>query len=361
MAKVLYVFRPGRADLIARHKLGESPRDMLYGMADINADEFAVSFIERNDSRWDWRRRLFHPLDGWLSRRLRMGFSLHFALQHLRDLRRADCIVSTADVIGLPIALLKWLRLIQTPVIYVSQGLTDRLGDLPPESRTFRLLRFWYGCWLRSLERVIVLGEGAIDPLVTLFHLEASRVAAAPFGVDERFWTPGGARGDFILSVGSDPARDYAMLLSAIDDLPTKIITRLPINDAREHVQIASDVTDVELRELYRTARMVVTPLFDVAQPSGQSASLQAMACGAAVILSDTRGLWEREHMIHMENCYLVQPGDVPALRAAMRFLWDNPGEAERIGANARRSIEGRYNCAAFAAMLEDHMRNLLA
>jgi glycosyltransferase involved in cell wall biosynthesis len=85
------------------------------------------------------------------------------------------------------------------------------------------------------------------------------------------------------------------------------------------------------------------------------------MACGAAVILSDTRGLWEREHMIHMENCYLVKPGDVPALRAAMRFLWDNPGEAERIGANARRTVEARYNTAAFAAMLEDHIRNLLA
>jgi len=358
--EILYIFRPGRSDLMQRHEQGTSPRDMLYGMADIT--EFSVSFIERDDSRWDWRRRLVNPIDCWLSRRIRMGFSLHFALQHLGDLRRADCIVSTADVIGLPIALLKWMRVIRTPVIYISQGLTDRLGDLPSHSRTFRLLRAWYGRWLRSLERVIVLGEGAIDPLVTLFNLDESRVAAAPFGVDETFWSieDDHPREDFILSVGSDPARDYRTLLAAVGDLPAKIVTRLPIEDPRPSVQIESYFSDVELRHLYQCARMVVTPLLDVAQPSGQSATLQAMACGAAVILTDTRGLWERQHMIHNENCILVQPGDVPALREALRFLWENPGQAERIGANARRSIEARYNAAAFAAMLEDHIRDVI-
>ena len=360
--KILYIFRPGRSNLIERHQRGESPRDMLYGMADINPDEFAVSFIERDDTRRDWRRRLSSPLDRWASRRLRMGFSLHFALQHWGKLRRADVIISTADVVGLPIALLKWLRLIPTPVIYISQGLTDRMDALPPDSRSYRFFKKWYGRWLRSLERVIVLGEGAIDPLLATFNLDAARVAAAPFGVDAGFWSPdeNSARGDFILSVGSDPARDYETLLAALDDLPATIVTRLPLTDTRESVQIAADFSDVELRGLYQSARIVVTPLLDVAQPSGQSASLQAMACGAAVILSDTRGLWEREHMRHMENCCLVQPCDVPALRAAMQFLWDNPAHAERIGANARRSIEARYNSRAFAAMLEVHIRDLL-
>jgi glycosyltransferase involved in cell wall biosynthesis len=39
------------------------------------------------------------------------------------------------------------------------------------------------------------------------------------------------------------------------------------------------------------------------------------MACGKAVILSDTAGLWDREQMRHGEICYLVRPGDPAAMR----------------------------------------------
>ena len=97
-------------------------------------------------------------------------------------------------------------------------------------------------------------------------------------------------------------------------------------------------------------------PLKDVDQPSGQSAALQAMACGKAVILTRTRGLWEAEHMRHMETCYLVDPADVDNLRHGIDYLWTNPREAQRIGENGRRLVENRYNACSLAQNLQRHV-----
>ena len=87
----------------------------------------------------------------------------------------------------------------------------------------------------------------------------------------------------------------------------------------------------------------------------------QAMACAKAVILTRTQGLWEVEHMRHMDTCYLVEPGNVEKLREAMDYLYANPGEAERIGLNARRLVDRRYNARILARNLQRHVLEVIA
>jgi glycosyltransferase involved in cell wall biosynthesis len=82
------------------------------------------------------------------------------------------------------------------------------------------------------------------------------------------------------------------------------------------------------------------------------------MACGKAVILSDTAGLWDRKRMQHLENCYLVEPESVEKLREAISFLKAHPEEADRIGRNARRVVEQHYSSKIYGEGLQ---RALLA
>ena len=135
---------------------------------------------------------------------------------------------------------------------------------------------------------------------------------------------------------------------------------KLPRELVDKAVRVGSQYSQIELRTLYQKAYFVVIPLKDVDQPSGQSATLQAMACGKAVILSRTKGLWEPEKMKHMETCYLVEPGSVSSLRQAISFLGSHLEEAKRIGQNGRRLVEIRYNAHAFAKRLEQEIRRLL-
>jgi glycosyltransferase involved in cell wall biosynthesis len=62
-----------------------------------------------------------------------------------------------------------------------------------------------------------------------------------------------------------------------------------------------------------------------------------------------------------METCYLVDPGDILDLRDAIDYLWANPSQAERIGLNARRLVESRYNARTLAQNLQQHVLEIVA
>jgi len=365
--RVVYLFRRGRGDRLDALERGEGPDEMLYGLTHLDAARYDASFVEGDDTRWTWWRALCYPPEWLIARIVGRGFAFHVIWQHLRALRRADAILATIDAVGLPVAWLKRVGLIKAKVLYISQGLSDRFENMEARSPLYRGL--WRTCCrlIASADRILVLGVGAVQPTRDVFDLGDDRVHCTPFGIDARFWCPGtpechsGQPGD-ILSVGSDPARDYDTLLRAIGRERLLVVTRLslPPNLMGDHVETGTRYTDLELRDLYRQARFVVCPLHDVAQPSGQSATLQAMACGRAVILSRIRGLWEPEYLVHMENCYLVTPGDVDEMRQAIIYLTEHPEEAERLGRNARETVAVHCDSVAFAGRLQRHLDVLL-
>lgn len=357
--RVLFLFRRNRLEQLQAWRNGDGPVDFLYGLPFINSNGISCEFVEGDDASDNWRRRLCYPVESVVSRAVGIGFSLHIVWIHWNKIRRANILVSTVDTCGLPIAMLKWLGILRAPVIYISQGLAHRLLMRAPSIWAV-IFRFAYSRFLQSVERVLVLGEGAADSVVYGFGVDPSRVVVLPFGVDDRYWIPTDdqSQGEYILSIGTDAARDYPTLLSAAVHRKLHIVTRqrLFVSTLGSETFVSSDHSFAELRELYRAARFVVIPLKDVDQPSGQSAALQAMACGKAVILTHTRGLWESEYMRHMETCYLVNPGDVDNLRNGIDYLWANPREVERIGLNGRSLVERRYNSSALAQNLRRHI-----
>ena len=225
---------------------------------------------------------------------------------------------------------------------------------------TRRLLR-----WLFSrLAAVVVLGEGEKDHLLAEALAAPERIHVVQFGVDLSFWTPASEpRGNGkprVLAVGNDSGRDYETLLQAIGSRPLRLhtslrLSRVPSNVLRTRGTYRDRaLSDGELRELYRDALFVVTPLKESAQPQGQSVTLQAMACGKAVILSKTLGLWSRDRMRHRENCYLVPPGDVDALRTALEELSRDVALRERLGREARKSVLNHFSSDQMADRIGD-------
>ncbi|MBE0533496.1 MAG: glycosyltransferase family 4 protein [Rhodospirillales bacterium] len=212
----------------------------------------------------------------------------------------------------------------------------------------------------RALDGLDVIGFfGPADraEAVRRWSLPEAKTALVRFGVDESFWTPatekgGGDDRDFkVLSIGSDPNRDYDTLVSARLPYPVTIITRLPVKRTSDAANVEvtegsfwkSQLTDAVLRDLYRNAGAVVVPLHDVFQPSGYSVTLQAMACGRPVVLSRNKGLWTPEYLKDGENCLLIPPGDPAALRAAVESLRDDGALAARIGMAGRKTVEDHF------------------
>jgi len=359
-ASTLMLFRGGREERAAEVERGEAPDEFLYGQPQLDRRLGGVTIIEPSSHR-TLLDRLLRPLE-MLTVQLGYGLFISTALGRFRLFQQARTVIATTDSTAMPVLLLNRLGLVHAPTVFISQGLHSYAADTPVR----RWIEDQLGRCLHAAAGIVVLGDGDREALRTRFaHVGLPPVTTIQFGIDERFWSPGAETvtpdARYFLSVGSDILRDYDTLLRASGELPLRLITRLPLRAdlVGPNVTVESQFTWPELRARYRAAAFVVTPIKDQPRDSGHSATLQAMACGKAVILSATRGLWDRENLRHGETCWLVAPGDPDALRAAIQYLWAHPEEAARLGVNARDLVVRKYSSTQFGEKMADFIESL--
>lgn len=363
--RVIFIFGGDWTQLMKKSAEGLAPDEFLYGLPYFVHPTLDVDFIDdRSGQRrlteyfWVWLHRIF----AW---RFTMGFYSPIYWRNREKIQAADIIVTTKDSVGLPILWQKYSGKIKGKVIYISQGLY-KIAEKATQSKINERIYCQIGKWLKEAEFVIVFGEGDAQALKNSFaNCAPINPQIILFGIDEKFWKPGNVNisndEGYILSVGSDSLRDYSLLLKAIGDHPLRIVTRqtLPRDLLRPTITKNSDLDWVELRDWYRGSKFVVIPIKNEPRNSGHSATLQGMACGKAVILSETPGLWDRERMKHLETCYLVKPENVEALKEAISFLLAHPDEAARIGENARKLVEDHYRSKMQGELLREYALSL--
>ncbi|HXF35965.1 MAG TPA: glycosyltransferase family 4 protein [Actinomycetota bacterium] len=124
---------------------------------------------------------------------------------------------------------------------------------------------------------------------------------------------------------------------------------------AGRDVRFLGPVTEAELPELYRRAAVVVLPSVHrtcfgrtvrVPELLGLAA-IEGMASGTPVVCSRVGGL--PEVVEHGGTGFLVEPGDVEALRDRLRRLLGEPRTAARMGAEARAVAVERFTWGACA------------
>jgi glycosyltransferase involved in cell wall biosynthesis len=361
--RVLYVFRNNRTKRHELYQSGQGSDEFLFGLPHLDRNFFDVNEVKKKKLKVKALKYLCRPVENWVERMTGIRFRLFDTLGYLPSLQKSDVIVATIDPRGLPIAFLKLWGWVKTPLIYISYGLSDGAETLSSKGFSSRFLKWMIQCALKKTECILTLGEGDKRNLMEKFDLGPDKVFCIPFGVDTRFWNADLEQaGEYILSVGSDKGRDFETLFQAVNGDKLKMVTMQDLSNQNlgSNIEITSEHSQERLRELYQKSAFVVTPLRDVSQPSGQSSTLQAMACGKAVVLTQTKGLWDPEHLRHLDNCYLVKPHDVQGMRQAIDYLKKNPQEARRIGGNARLTAERFSDSLQFAGALEKKIHRLL-
>jgi glycosyltransferase involved in cell wall biosynthesis len=360
---ILFLFKNGRAARLASP--GLHPTEFFYGYLELDAIGWPVKMLDEEDL--GIRSPL--PLPGRLLAALgRVLGGLPIAAlpflarpENLQRLNRAAAIVATTNSFGVGAAILKRLGYLKPELFFLPMGLARK----PLSPWLARLYR-----WALNGTRILSISRGEQVSLSRALGTEVP-VAYLPFGVDERFWQPDGAGDDgYVLSIGNDESRDYATLVAAWrPEYPRlRIVTRLPVSTTTANIEIirgdwrAQILSDKEIRRLYQRARFVVLPIRETLQPSGQSACLQAMACGKAVVFSDIQGLWDRQLMVDGETLLLTRPGDPIDLQRAIDKLLASPTLAAKLGQNARQVIAEHLNvrlmARQLAAYLEPRVRN---
>jgi len=184
----------------------------------------------------------------------------------------------------------------------------------------------------------------------------AGRLVDDPLAVDERFFAPREAATERLVCAVGWEERDYATLLRAARELPDvrvdlavgSIAMAADAGPARARIEelAAAAPANVRLvhhdpeglRDLYARAAVVVVPVRDVEFDAGVTAVTEGLAMGRPVVASRTRGL---DGLFPPgAGPFFVEPGDAPALAAAIRALVDDPAAAERRGREGRALIE---------------------
>lgn len=298
-------------------------------------------------------RRMLDRLFLWQLLPARTWGEVLLGLDSLRkDLDPYDVVVGTTTPIAYGLGALHRVGRLKPPVMGIQCGLVNYR-----HSRRRRIVNSFVfrGMWTQ------IFGEGELEDVRKQFYVPEDRVEVNQFGVDTAFWSPGSEEGDYILSVGNDARRDYELLMrvAAESRYKFKVVTAQPqpenmpgnVDWVRGHWHTQA-LSDEELRDLYRGAKMVVIPLKDSVQPSGQSVCLQAMACGKAVIITDTRGLWSRKMMRDRVNVSLVRPEDSQTLASEVRRLMEDDVEREKYGRIARETVCREASIDGFAERL---------
>lgn len=361
MNDLRYLFLyPGESRKLRLQSLadGEAPREFFYGyLAAVAAGYRCAIGDTRADPPAKWQQAL---LKYEIARNRLTNYPL--SKQRIAALGPAfaDCDVAVSFTDGFSVAMGLWARAL-APRAYLAggfHGLADMLDKVAPWARAVAKGRIRKG--LHGLDHLFFFGDADRRRAIELYDLDAARTSVFPFGVDTDFWTPGAGETEAVaFAVGSDPQRDYATLVAAPTDAALRLVTRLPVppraNGSYELIRGSwhnAAITDVVLRDLYRQCAVVAVPLHDVWQPSGYSVTLQAMACGKPVVLSDIRGLWDPGILRSGHDCLLVPPGDPAALAKAIDTLMADAGLRARMGANARQTAVEKFGMARMDAAI---------
>ncbi|HVF20122.1 MAG TPA: glycosyltransferase [Mycobacteriales bacterium] len=232
----------------------------------------------------------------------------------------------------------------------------DPTAALPRENRV--AMSATTGATLRRATLVIVPTQHLKAQLVGAFSLPEGRVHVVPCGVDPGVHGPvaaGGAdlvatrsgqRAPYVLAVTTTPRADITPLLAAFDGftalaLPHVLVVagtgrldQLPSADPAAGLPSASakvvrieNPSDAQIAGLMADCSAFCDP--STSDEVGLTV-LEAMACGAPVVVSDRGALPEV-----VGGAGLVVPPDATALRAALHRVMTDHALAERLGAAA--------------------------
>jgi glycosyltransferase involved in cell wall biosynthesis len=181
-----------------------------------------------------------------------------------------------------------------------------------------------------------------------MFSLPARRFRFLPMDYPRYFHYPEAPKKEYIFSYGKS-GRDFTTLIGAAKGLETPVVvlsqTFQPEGEIPSNVTILrTEVSQDELIQLIRSARLVIIPLVHFDFSVGQIALTEVMSLGCPLLV--TTNMATLEYAVNGKSALFYEAGDVVGLNSQIRFLVENPEIAKQLGDGARkqaREYAGRH------------------
>jgi glycosyltransferase involved in cell wall biosynthesis len=271
------------------------------------------------------------------------------AAWRLTEVRDVDAVISSSHACanGVRVAPgIPHLSYCHTPMRYAWDFASEAERFPAPLRPAARAGMAWFRRWDRRAARRIdrfIANSTAVAARIAQSYGRESAVVHPPVRTD--FFTPGGDRDDGFLFVGRLVAYKRADLaVEAFRGLPFEltVVGEGPAGESLQHdappnVRFVEDVSDEELRALYRSAVALVAP---GVEDFGITMA-EAQACGTPVLAANAGG--SRDIVVDGVTGTLVEPASVEPLRAAVREAAERPFDYDEIARNAQRFSAARF------------------
>ena len=306
--------------------------------------------------------RVHSPLLDSLGSRLRLdketSSDVLTALKLFLHQRDYDVVVTsglrTSQIFGF---LRTLLRTRQPPHIHLELMLDEEKTSL-----SWKLKRAFQRVAFASTDLLITSSGREIDIYGDRLELPPDRFRFVPFHTN--VVNPGvvGKERGYAFSAGRS-GRDYQALASAVGGLDLDLIVlgdEASLRDVKfpGGTQVLVDEPYERYLELLHGCDFVIVPLNEVQSARGQVVILEAMAVGKPVIATETVGT--EDYVESGVNGFLVPPGDVPALRDAIRRLHEDHVLRARLRQRGLKDIQ-RHTFRAYVESVLGHVERVIA
>ena len=226
--------------------------------------------------------------------------------------------------------------------------------------------KIFFNSVLKKLNKAIFLSEFEKNYFLNEFPKFSEKAHYIPFSIDKDFWIKEKKlKGDAILVLGNDESRDYQLITNIINKMPNEnfIIVSNKINkDILKYENFTlydsdwktNKLTDEELKSIFNECKLSIIPIKTSSlQPSGQSVALQSFAMEVPVMMSNFKGVWDKDLLLHMENIFFVEEASVECWINNINLLLDQKELQEKLIHNARKLIDENLNLSNFYKRLD--------
>jgi glycosyltransferase involved in cell wall biosynthesis len=304
-----------------------------------------------------------HTLSGDIFRRLetQLHSDVYLATISMVKSRQYPLVFTWSERAGIPFAFYKQLFQMNTSFVNMFQCWSNRQEAVITKMKLFDVM-----------DEIIVHCSSMQRKLVSL-GVNLNRIHLIPYSIDQHFYSASSdvdQEKNLVISVGESRTRNYPVLFKAVEGLSCQVKIaasghwyarekRNHINSkVPDNVEIIRYLPQVELKQLYASAQIVVLPIYDLVYSAGATTTLEASAMSRPVVAFRSEGI--TDYIIDGETGLLVEPGNEKALRAAIQSLIENPAEARRLGQNARQRIEELLNLENYIQKIANVLKKFL-
>lgn len=219
------------------------------------------------------------------------------------------------------------------------------------------------------IDKFYFLGKGELDRAKNISK-NFNNMEFLPFCIDTDFWNIKKLNlnnNKYILFIGNDGNRDYKKVYEIAKKMPDmKFVfvtkNKLLVNANLQNVEVfdgtwgSNNITDLKLLEIYSNAKLVILPLLNTFQPSGQSVSLQAMSLGIPVMISLTDGFWDIEKFSNYKNIIFIESNSSDSWINEINNAYRDNELLQIISKNAKDLVTSNYSLHNLNKFLEEQI-----